>query len=450
MAVNNVFENAFKDINLDDVFHTVFSFFTDGLNFLDNLNLQSLIISDPRTNYDFQPTLFLKDIAVDVSGLPFLVIEDSNNNTVFDTFVSGPFFDTTQNNRRTLQWKNGTAETPRYLTAVFDAQTLQDAAGTEAEDVGLKLPPRSLAVAPPHVHNVNLAGETSGTGSLEIEGGYNVRSEVETGLTGGQGFNEIRLDVEAGFGKGLEPSDCSDVSDIVRSINGVQANDEGDFSLTTSSCYWINFPINKNHELELRNDCISCVSCGDFDVLYERLEKVYKRALNLSTQLQDAKNRLIEQIEAVEALKLELDKPTGVSVATRTGDRQYEIGFRIWIGERTFDQATLSAALTTSDVDIELAAFTSKKKLPNRIMVLEEPAPGLSGKTFTIIEGFDYQPYEFALWQSAFIFSSTEIEGNTSANIDWSINLRAADGGSDLTFSGSHAISLNLPDLPVT
>jgi len=147
------------------------------------------------------------------------------------------------------------------------------------------------------------------TGDFGIEAGYNM-TVVNDGTaqvpeaTRTLSMHVVELSASAGAGAGKLPSDCAGDGGL-RTINGVGPNDFGDFTLTTGDCHCIFVPslehddeldvpiiVQMPNTLSMRNDCLACCDCDDYERSYAALNNIYVDGTLVGSTLGDMANTL--------------------------------------------------------------------------------------------------------------------------------------------------------------
>jgi hypothetical protein len=169
--------------------------------------------------------------------------------------------------------------------------------------------------------------------TIVLQGGYNIElidqgtfeeaaplafvgGQITGGSTSLRAGNRLEIDGTPGGGLGRFPG-CGEVDIAVRQINGVPADDVGDWLMVPEQCYWYERPsvvltpgdlytkrivrVDPN-TIQLHNNCVPCCECDDFvevkvaiDVQYEDWRDVSKGAELTRDWYSDNRTRWLEQ-----------------------------------------------------------------------------------------------------------------------------------------------------------
>jgi hypothetical protein len=169
---------------------------------------------------------------------------------------------------------------------------------------------RGVARRPKHMKSL-LVGADEMSGEIELRGGYNVelvnegRIEDLSGLLtlqgqrpdqaadGGRAGFRVEIDGTPGGGEGRFPG-CDDLELLIKRINGVTANEHGDFIVSPESCIWFERPGTltsysgprevdvTDNTLQLHNNCEPCCKCEDFVATKQTIDRIYTDYVELA------------------------------------------------------------------------------------------------------------------------------------------------------------------------
>jgi hypothetical protein len=156
------------------------------------------------------------------------------------------------------------------------------------------------------------------TGFIELVEGYNVAlgAAVTENPDSARAVTQVTIDMEAGGGLGRYPS-CDFDNPPILTINGVAADQQGNFKLVPNECYRgglvIENPLSgppwraAPNTLRLENHCSPCCSCSDYIYVYDvLLRQVYDMAKVVSDRfykVRDDYAKLYAQMKAQKAAR---------------------------------------------------------------------------------------------------------------------------------------------------
>lgn len=207
---------------------------------------------------------FLRGVT-SVDANPAVTVIDSEDTVVF----SADSGDSTYSSRA---WSSEyTVHTWRRATGA--CQIVVNAAPVGGDFSGeIELDPRAVAAMPPAVTRV-VVNSTENEQRLFLKAGYNCSLEVETAAVAPPNINRhaVTIALSPGLGLGRFPG-CDDAI-YLKTINGREPDERGNFNIQGDGCYYYTLPA--THEVRLHSDCAPCWSCEQFKEIYEALKRVY-------------------------------------------------------------------------------------------------------------------------------------------------------------------------------
>lgn len=251
-----------------------------------------------------------------VGGGLFIDTEEEELTPVFTAWGSWQAF----------QWE---AEEPdRICRLLFYAPALLEAGPSLIEpDPPLRFLSRCSEPSEPQVRSLGIVPVAGGgllgpfAGPIRLEEGYNVRLDGQTAvpaalLTSEPSRPRIRLSVQPGGGLGRQPAVCDEPDELLRTISGVPADQNGSFRIIPrGGCYATFQPTDGEPAeplpgaLRFKSDCGVCCACEDYVEAYQSLR-------NLSAWLNQLRSRLIsahgQYAGFVQALEARLAQTGGI------------------------------------------------------------------------------------------------------------------------------------------
>jgi len=264
--------------------------------------------------------------AVNPTGEPHAMdisIVDSNDVQVFDSLTATSYEETIWgDHKKIIEWANDSGDVLRVV--VFTAWS-EDTASIERdwdsyfEPGDAWLDPRSYEERPRALRSIavvtDLADQNAdivldtGVG-IDIQAGYNVllTVEPETVVDGAKLIHEVTIDVVSGAGAGQFP--CEPTR-YIRRINGVAADLNGNFLLTSASnkprpdgggCYRVERPLAAVSPgivsataatLRVSNDCVPCCTCDDYINVYEAIRVLSLRYAELGMRAEIVRDQYL-------------------------------------------------------------------------------------------------------------------------------------------------------------
>jgi hypothetical protein len=234
-----------------------------------------------------------------VSGFQFLspsgsnlIIEDEDDNVVFDTSVA-----TTRSNslwgsdRIVYSWEfSGKA---LYAVQYIGNGAVQRPALFYPDNAILD--ERAYLIEPDKVNKLRV-GATDYYGDVSLVAGNNFVFVLRntTSVEGKRKINYIQTAVGIGYGTGIYaqcPDDC--VSDAIKTVNGIKPTSYGNLGLVATDCYWLGVPgisdgshywPTYSNRLDIFNNCSPCCECNDFVKTYKGIRNLYEKFKTLGSR----------------------------------------------------------------------------------------------------------------------------------------------------------------------
>ena len=229
-----------------------------------------------------------------------LLILDANDNVVFDSTVAGSFVSVdwpiTSPRAKVLEWKAYNAVARVTWHTEFGPNDDIKTYSVSFEPDNGQLDARVADRRSPRVTSLRVGITTFGPDEIvRLISGYNIEQQVAAfGTAGGRKGQRIAFSAEPGGGKGQFPG-CEDPDIVIRRINGVQPQENGNFLLDATGCYAIRQPttlltnpvpgpnatpyvaLAAESTLQAFNDCKPCCDCPDYIRTYEGLRSLAKK-----------------------------------------------------------------------------------------------------------------------------------------------------------------------------
>lgn len=234
-----------------------------------------------------------------VSGFQFLspsgsnlIIEDEEDNVVFDTSVA-----TTRSNslwgsdRIVYSWEfSGKA---LYAVQYIGSGAVERPALFYPDNAILD--ERAYLIEPDKVNKLRV-GATDYYGDVSLVAGNNFVFVLRntTSVEGKRKINYIQTAVGVGYGTGIYdqcPDGC--VSDAIKTINGVGPTPYGNLGFILTDCYWIGLPGVSDgyrywptyaNRINIYNNCSPCCECNDFVKTYKGIRSLYEKFKTLGNR----------------------------------------------------------------------------------------------------------------------------------------------------------------------
>ena len=227
-----------------------------------------------------------------------LVISDSDGSIVFNT--SGSTFSQRSwgADRVIYYWQSG----KKFLTAVQYVGSGAVERSVSFVPVKAVLDERAYQKEIAKVNTIRVNG-TPYDGDIELVAGYNMIFSIRpsTDVEGRRKVNYVQVAAVAGEGQGVYPN-CPEncVNDAIKTINGVDPDDNGNIAIIAKDCYWNAVDGESNNALyrptyentvSIRNNCSPCCECNDFVNTYKGIQNVYSRFKNLGDRAMQVRSQ---------------------------------------------------------------------------------------------------------------------------------------------------------------
>lgn len=231
-----------------------------------------------------------------------------------------------------------------------------------------ELDARALYQYPKRVRSITIQSDNDWKSEWDLLPPYNIpKYSSEEQITGGsvelwEGYNMqfswadnsalrtshiITLSAVKGAGSGAAELDCpkDEPSILVTSINGVKATDDGAIFIQTDACH----TIKGEDKIVIGNDCKPCCECQDMSNLGKLINQVEDEYYCIGGKYQVAAEKVIEEIENLEArIEEEDSRAPEVEYDVVEGNRMF-LRFRfIFRNRRNACISNLSITFTTS------------------------------------------------------------------------------------------------------
>jgi hypothetical protein len=272
-------------------------------------------------------------------------IVDADGREVFNS-LDADFYQTQDwsDRLRVIEWK--ITESEKILRLVKYLSVSED-------DDGASLPlfyrpekaifdDRIIEITPPRVRSVSTVDSQSFSNKVVLSNGHNTRITVQrpTITPGQRPRTVITFNAAPGAGLGRFDPGCEEET-VLKKINGVGPDDNGNIDLTCTDCYRLERPIHSmiseadrtvsliNHSLHLLNDCSACCTCGNFINTYEGFRRIRDNLADLFSRahsVRDTYNANVDRWNAQRSCRLS-QSIQAVIQPTCSEDVQLGIGF---------------------------------------------------------------------------------------------------------------------------
>lgn len=261
------------------------------------------------------------DVAVPITPVNDLdiLIVDANDQTVFSSLTATEFnvqnwgallrvvqwSDDDQNVCRLVQYGGWPADTEPVTFPIYQAP------------VSAILDERTLERRLPVVRSMRVDLGQAYSERIRWQNGHNTLWTVETPevADGQRTVTYLTIDAVPGAGRGLFPADCDDEDQVtIKRINGVEADEHGNFTLDATGCHRIERPVFEvletgarravaviDHTLQLFNDCGPCCGCDDFINTYEGIRRLRDRYADLVVRANIVRTKYMSNLERFES-----------------------------------------------------------------------------------------------------------------------------------------------------
>ncbi len=204
-----------------------------------------------------------------------LRVHDADDALVFDSRDASWTRSTSFGERLVVhEWSDGESALCRLTqhSAFPDDETAWTPAAHIEPDDG-RLDPRCCEVAPPRVDRV-IVGGSAIRGPVLLTSGYNI-GFARSG-------RRLTMTATPGGGLGRRPS-CEEPAPVIKRINGVAGDANGDLRISALGCHWLREPTTLDdddrvvavpHELRIGNVCVPCPNCDDVVATYQGLRVI--------------------------------------------------------------------------------------------------------------------------------------------------------------------------------
>jgi len=319
---------------------------------------------------------------------------------------------------------------------------------TDATD--LILQNRNVEVVSLPVNNLQVDTGTleSATTGVTLQSGYNWQfNDI--------GDNQIEVNVIPGAGLGKNPVTCEDTDDpILRSLNGVTADEFGNLVVNTDNCYW--WARTADDTLTLYGDCEVCYSCDDIENAYKRLMLLHTRASNLRTRLCNMITVYTDYVDLLNQFVSELDQTKGVITLTQTDLNVVTVQVNVQVGS-TLDVGGDPMKITDVDLVITLSTdvtgtfieYTGREKLPTRPAETFVPSAGGLELHYNRTPATTLlKPNTYAAWQWALDLDhpDTDEDGEEDITISATLTLTFEDTTTQVTNVTNEPFTIEIID----
>jgi hypothetical protein len=248
--------------------------------------------------------------------------------------------------------------------------------------------------------------------------------------------------------------------DLLRTINGLGPDEQGNFHLNPKECYWLERPLLTDpvdggeqvdkqatvypNRLQLHSACEECCSCEAYVDVYENLQRVWAQAHNAS-------GRIYQALEEYKDLRLEfLVRTKGGQLVIKTGivsspGLSLSVAALVVNGGDTdvaiTDEVLIELDFTSSpdDFDVEYVNKTGLATVPPNERKYIDPEQ-LDETTFELdMTGVALAPGQQILWVGQFTVSPNASVSRASSNITLTEKLKV---NGTLTDADSQSVEL--------
>lgn len=238
------------------------------------------------------------------SGVPVpthtrdLLVKDAVGNIIFDSTIATSYFEKPWAGRLLIiEWRTDTEICRCVMHTEFSPQQTPIVYDSEIVPVSGELAARTYEQLPKRVGGIRVGTQTMNE-RLVLQNGFNIDLETEEveQREGERRLQRIVVTGTPGGGLGRQP-DCTGVTPLIRTINGVRPNAAGNFVVDASECFRNQPPLFIGSETErtahygypmlsieeakaamiLTNNCRPCCSCDAFVHTYAGLRRQWFR-----------------------------------------------------------------------------------------------------------------------------------------------------------------------------
>jgi len=264
-----------------------------------------------------------------------------------------------------------------------------NALGALTTTLNLVMGIRNTEIRPARIYSItapdalNLLNDLTITNAAEFKAGYNMQLVGEVVTQGRRKLTRLQFNVVPGLGDGKSPVDCDETDLVLRSINNVTADAQGNLVLQGDNCYW--WEVNEEltdptHSIQLSGDCKTCFSCDDVDDAYRSLMVKFEQGLNARNRICNALVVYNDYLSLLQSFIQELDDTKFACAYDQTDDKLFSFVYRLQVGAKldATDSKMGIKSVTfnvTSDPGstMTLVKYSGKLKLPTRPQTVFAP-----------------------------------------------------------------------------
>jgi hypothetical protein len=137
------------------------------------------------------------------------------------------------------------------------------------------------------------------TGDVVFANGYNTTMTVTEATRGARLITQLTWAAEPASGLGRYPG-CAEPDLVMRTINRINPNEDGDFQLGAAGCYWVRQPTTLTGHpqvslplpatLHLGSDCGPCCECDDFVRVQKGILRTWNRFVAIGRNAEDVRD----------------------------------------------------------------------------------------------------------------------------------------------------------------
>lgn len=244
-----------------------------------------------------------------------MIITDNDGNVVFDSTTAIDYvikaWPLVNPRLLTMEWKTETEVLRVTMHTAWPVGVTPTVYDNYIVPEQARIDSRAVSRLPRRVRRLKTGVLTLDAGDVRIESGFNFQTVISsvTRVDGGRFVNRIVVHATPGLGLGRQPG-CQDPLTVIKRINGVTADDGGNFTLDADGCYRVQRPVEivstnprqaeLTHDgaaLQLFNDCGPCCECNDFVETYLALKRLHERYLSLGSRAEVVRNQFQENID---------------------------------------------------------------------------------------------------------------------------------------------------------
>jgi hypothetical protein len=234
-----------------------------------------------------------------------LLIVDAEGTTVFDSRGSDYFSTQDWSDRlRVIEWHDNSSDSVLRVVQHTAVSLDEDPDNLTRyyEPTIATLDDRVIEFVKPRVRSigVEIAGDAGHPVRLSNGNNMLLTATASAVADGGRFSTEISISAQPGAGLGKYLPGCGENDLLIRTINGIQPDDNGNINLSGSSCYRLERPIIEqltantvsvsDNSIQITNDCTACCTCQDFANTYEGVRNVteqYREIYNLGIEVRN-------------------------------------------------------------------------------------------------------------------------------------------------------------------